>query len=254
MPSLTSTDGININVSGAKVVNVGTPTLSTDATTFIDLQNYVPTGCVKMYAGSESKVPSSWLICDGRAVSRTTYADLFDVIETTYGPGNGSTTFNLPNMKGNVVVGDNSSNYSLGQTGGHSTHTITTGQMPSHNHTGTTDLSGTHTHAGTTDVSGSHQHNYQDAYFAENITSTRTIYGTAAGKDYDNEFYYRTADGGYSESPSDIPTSYAGSHSHNLSINSSTTHQHAFTTTYTGSGEAMSLMQPYIVMHYIIKT
>lgn len=252
MPSLTSTDGININVAGAKVVNVGTPTLSTDATTFIDLQNYVPTGCVKMYAGIAP--PSSWLIYDGRTVSRTTYADLYAVIGTTYGPGNGSTTFNVPNMQGNVVIGHNSSTYNRGSIGGSSTHTITTGEMPSHSHMGTTDLSGAHTHTGTTDSQGSHQHNYQDAYFSENKGLNENVYGTSAGSDYDNDFIYRTAGGSYSNSPSDILTSYAGSHSHTLNINSSTTHQHTFTTNPTGSDNAMSLMQPYVVMHYIIKT
>jgi microcystin-dependent protein len=144
--------------------------------------------------------------------------------------------------------------YNRGSTGGSPTHEITTAEMPSHSHTGTTDPSGAHSHTGTIGSTGAHQHNYIDAYFAENITNTRTIYGTAAGKDYDNEFYYRTANGGYSESPSNIPTSSAGSHSHSLTIDSSTPHQHTFTTTNTGSGNAMSLMQPYIVMHYIIKT
>lgn len=49
--------------------------------------------------------PSGWLICDGSAVSRTTYADLFAVIGTTYGAGDSSTTFNIPNFKGNTPVG-----------------------------------------------------------------------------------------------------------------------------------------------------
>lgn len=55
------------------------------------------------YAGST--VPTGWLECDGSAISRTTYADLFTAISTTYGTGDGSTTFNLPDMRGRVVVG-----------------------------------------------------------------------------------------------------------------------------------------------------
>jgi len=125
--------------------------------------------------------------------------------------------------------------------------------MPSHSHTGTTDSSGSHSHTGTTDSTGSHSHNYSDAYFAEQKTSNNSVYGSSSN-DTDNQFIYRTADGGYSTNPSDIPTSSAGSHSHSLTINSSTTHQHAFTTNTTGSGNAMNLMQPYVVMHYIIKT
>lgn len=54
-----------------------------------------PTGAVMAFAGSSA--PEGWLVCDGSAVSRTTYADLFAVIGTTYGSGDGSTTFNLPN-------------------------------------------------------------------------------------------------------------------------------------------------------------
>ena len=61
------------------------------------------TGTVIMYAGSSA--PTDWLICDGSAISRTTYSDLFSVIGTDYGVGNGTTTFNIPNLKGKVPVG-----------------------------------------------------------------------------------------------------------------------------------------------------
>lgn len=78
-----------------------------------------PVGSIQMYAGSTA--PSGWLICDGSAISRTDYADLFSVIGTTYGTGDGSTTFNLPNLKGKVPVGIDSSDTdfdTLGETGG----------------------------------------------------------------------------------------------------------------------------------------
>ena len=79
----------------------------------------VITGSIQMYAGSTA--PSGWLICDGSAVSRDDYANLFSVIGTTYGAGDGSTTFNIPNLKGRVPVGLDSSDTSfdtLGETGG----------------------------------------------------------------------------------------------------------------------------------------
>lgn len=88
------------------------------------------TGSIQMYAGSTA--PSGWLICDGSAVSRDDYANLFSVIGTTYGSGDGSTTFNLPNLKGRVAVGYDSSDTSfnsIGKTGGSK-------ELQSHDHTG----------------------------------------------------------------------------------------------------------------------
>ena len=69
---------------------------------------YAPPGVIVPYGGATA--PAGWLLCDGRAVSRTTYADLFAVIGTTYGAGNGSTTFTLPDLRGRVAAGANASN------------------------------------------------------------------------------------------------------------------------------------------------
>ena len=94
-----------------------------------------PVGCINLYAGSTA--PTGWLICDGSAISRTTYANLFSVIGTTYGTGDGSTTFNIPNLKGKVPVGLNSSDTdfdTLGETGGEKEHTLSVDEMPSHDH------------------------------------------------------------------------------------------------------------------------
>lgn len=94
-----------------------------------------PIGAISPYAGSIA--PTNWLICDGSAISRTTYADLFNAIGTTYGAGDGSTTFNLPDLQGRVAVGkDTTQNEfdTLGETGGEKTHTLTIDEMPSHKH------------------------------------------------------------------------------------------------------------------------
>lgn len=79
-------------------------------------------GEVIAYAGATT--PSGWLLCNGGAVSRTTYSDLFTAIGTTYGVGDGSTTFNLPNLAGRTAIGQNAT-YPLGTAGGAETHTHT---------------------------------------------------------------------------------------------------------------------------------
>lgn len=61
----------------------------------------VPTGAILSYAGSSA--PAGWLVCDGAAVSRTTYANLFSALGTTFGTGDGSTTFNLPDLRGRFI-------------------------------------------------------------------------------------------------------------------------------------------------------
>ncbi|MCA1571689.1 MAG: tail fiber protein [Chloroflexi bacterium] len=74
------------------------------------------------------------VICNGRELSRTTYATLFALIETQYGAGNGSTTFNIPDTRGKMLVGVSPS-FGPGNTGGEETHGLTIAEMPSHSHT-----------------------------------------------------------------------------------------------------------------------
>lgn len=79
--------------------------------------------------------PANWLLADGSAISRSVYSSLFAVIGTQYGAGDGTTTFNLPDLRGRVPVGKNGGTFgTLGATGGAETHTLTTAQMPSHTH------------------------------------------------------------------------------------------------------------------------
>jgi microcystin-dependent protein len=96
----------------------------------------MPVGVVLPYVSSNA--PNGWLNCQGQAVHRGDYPDLFAVIGTTYGAGNGSTTFNLPNLAGRVVVGQGSgadlTSRNMGATGGVESHVLNINEIPSHSH------------------------------------------------------------------------------------------------------------------------
>jgi len=98
-------------------------------------------GEIRMYGGAAA--PTGFLLCDATAVSRTTYAALFAVIGTTYGVGDGSTTFNLPDGRGRSAIGSGTGDaadataHTLGSKTGTETHTLLTAEMPAHTHTAT---------------------------------------------------------------------------------------------------------------------
>ena len=92
-------------------------------------------GVVKMFAGPNSAIPVGYLRCNGAAISRTTYAKLFEILGTRYGVGNGTTTFNLPNFEDeNRFPRSASTDTDLGVKGGKSTHQLSIAEMPRHNH------------------------------------------------------------------------------------------------------------------------
>lgn len=91
---------------------------------------YTP-GVILMYAGDYTSVPTGFQHCHGQAVSRTTYANLFNRLGVMYGPGNGTTTFNLPNFINRFPIGADDP---PGAIGGTSSHSLTTDNMPEHSH------------------------------------------------------------------------------------------------------------------------
>jgi microcystin-dependent protein len=119
-------------------------------------------GEVKMWAGSS--LPAGYLWCDGSVISRTTYAGLFSVLGTTYGAGDGSTTFALPDLRGRVAAGKDDMDNSVG-TGGGAANRITNAAVGI---TGTTlgSSGGSQTHLLLSTESGvpAHTHPYVDRY------------------------------------------------------------------------------------------
>jgi microcystin-dependent protein len=99
-----------------------------------------------------STIPNGWLLCNGQAISRTTYSNLFNLIGTTYGLGDGANTFNIPNINERLIFGIDSTNtYGLGLTslnltGGGNTQTLSISHLPQHTHDVGSLSIGSHTH------------------------------------------------------------------------------------------------------------
>ncbi len=174
----------------------------------------IPTATIVPW--SSASVPTGFLECNGQAVSRSTYAALFAIVATTYGTGDGSSTFNLPNLADNVAVGK-SNNKALASTGGANTvavaasgnisgstanATLSTSQLASHSH------------------SVNYGPNFGGNSSASKIGSGRNI---NASNNTDN-------------------TGSGNGHSHNMSAN------------FSGDTANPSVLQPYLTLIYIIKT
>jgi microcystin-dependent protein len=98
------------------------------------LNAIVPIGAVLPYYGGEP--PSNWLLCYGQQVSRTEYPELFKVIGTRAGAGNGSTTFNVPDIRGRVLYGQGATGFTqaVGAVVGETHHQLTVAELPAHGH------------------------------------------------------------------------------------------------------------------------
>ncbi len=96
----------------------------------------MPTGAIIFFAGTTP--PDGYLVCDGTAIDRACYAALFAVCGTAFGPGDGSTTFNLPDLGGRTPIGTGQQSggtaFALADHGGEETHTLVTAEMPAHKH------------------------------------------------------------------------------------------------------------------------
>ena len=213
-------DAVADNSIGAAAINIsgngtsGQAVVSDGDGSFSYESNIVPSGALMPFAGTSA--PTGFLLCDGSAVSRSTYATLFSAISTTYGSGDGSSTFNLPDLRGRVIAGQDDMGGSsanrltnqtgglngddLGATGGSETHTLTTAQL------------------------ASHTHSFSDTDSITAMTFLSDGLGVNRGG------------GGQASSSNSISVSISG------------------TTGSAGSGSAHNNVQPTIILNYIIKT
>lgn len=151
------------------------------------------TGDIKIWP--DNTAPTGWLFCGGQAVSRATYANLFALLGTGYGAGDGSTTFNVPDLRGRSVFGRDDmggagtagritlagsgiTGTTLNFAGGSETVTLTTAQIPSHTHAGTTASNGAHFHSASTTSDGAHTHTYSGTTGNQSVDHTHS--GTTA--------------------------------------------------------------------------
>jgi microcystin-dependent protein len=205
---------LDSNVTTAKIADLNV-TYAKIAAAAIALLN--PSGQVTAYAGTAA--PTGWLLCDGSTISRTTYAALFTAIGTTYGPGDTTTTFEIPDLRGRVIAGQDdmggtSANRlvaavaqslngdTLGATGGAETHTLTVAESAAHDHSGTTGTA----------------------------SQYHRTFGNAGATGAAEPFTLAWGNGG------DGPTT----HAHSISSQ--------------GGGGAHNNVQPTIILNYIIKT
>lgn len=241
----------------------------------------VPIGSVMPYAGSTS--PEGWLLCDGRStgILRTNYANLFAVIGTTYGSGDGSTTFNLPDMRSRMPIGAGAgtglTTRALSATGGTESIVIASGNLPTHTHGLNNHIHtlGGHTHTTTIDppntgsgtVSADHGHSTNFAGGHEH----RLYFVTDAGSGTTRA---RVSASGTSLSNTGI-SEYTGAHDHGTTNGINTNHTHntdigAFNATSGGpstdsgassgnttdggfTNTALATMNPFLALNYIIK-
>jgi microcystin-dependent protein len=218
----------NLPMGNYKITGMADGTTATDAATVgqVTAVSAVLTGVIQMWATTSA--PAGYLLCAGSAVSRTTYAALFAVIGTTFGAGDGSTTFNLPNYADRMPIGISSIAATIGATGG-SKDAITVA------HTHTASLSGT---ANTSTA----QTGVYDAGHAHNLELSNYLAGATSGS------------GTGQFTPAALQTAVANAslvdpgHYHSLSVTTSGT------TASTGSSGTNANLPPYLGINFIIKT
>ena len=192
-----------------------------------------------------------WLACNGQEVSRTVYDDLFDVIGTSFGTGNNSTTFNVPDLRGRVPVGDDTmagstatrmpdSADNIGNSGGSHEHTLTASESALKAHTVTVPAMTTNSQSTTTtgNQNADHQHNTNASHASQNLHASND----------------GLADILYPPGTGFMTGSQNANHGHDYT-HTHTTPETAISISGADAGSAHSILQPYLVIgSYIIAT
>ena len=171
-----------------------------------------PAGTVSMWSGTAASVPTGYLLCDGSAINRVTYTDLFNAIGTAHGAGDGSTTFNLPNLRNRFVVGEGTS-YALAASGGSANATLVshTHTVDSHSHSDGSLSVDNHSH-GTGNLSvSSHSHGTGNLSIGSHNHGTGNLSVSSHSHNSGN-----LATGPHSHGVGSLSTNNAGNHRHNV--------------------------------------
>lgn len=219
------------------------------------------TGEMKMWPAATA--PLGYVLCDGSAYSRSAYAPLYAVIGNGYGAGDGSTTFNVPDLRGRMPVGADGTR-PLGGVGGAATVALTTAQMPAHAHGGVSafaDRSLAHNHTGYTTVNSDPiSHNHGGFTLGDTPDHTHIYSFSSGGIDVNGGTQFTVmsaANGNYSSGGASarhqhaIPSSGDLTHRHSIYADG-VDHRHAISSE--GSGAAHENMPPWRSVNYIIKT
>jgi microcystin-dependent protein len=195
-----------------------------------------------------STPPPSTLVCDGSAISRTQYAALFAAIGTTYGAGDGTNTFNVPNLREGTsvrvttktakvgtydagtllshthaataaAIGDHAHSVTLTNAGSHA-HAASSDAKGDHTHSAWTDGQGNHAHSGSTDAQGQHSHMTLNSLFGDGSGSSYVGGGGPAFRNMQRQ----TNDAG--NHAHNFSTDWQGNHGHNIGMNGSGNHSH----------------------------
>jgi microcystin-dependent protein len=202
-----------------------------------DFTNRSEVGAIKPWG--KATAPVGYVLCDGSAISRTTYADLFAIISTTYGTGNGSTTFNVPDLQGKSPQGYDGNTYNLAATGGANTVTVAV----------TNNQAATNTNNQAVSVTGSISNTSLTT--AQLASHTHTLWLQS-----DVEFNAARAQVQGNTQLTSVESGAAGSgtgHTHAHTLSGTLTGSVATSLTGAVTAAGNNAFSPYVVVNYIIK-